>query len=49
MDEMMEILDCMEEGKFTYYHFKRPIWDLDFGLYALASEEDIIHFISCVS
>nr|KAJ0219763.1 hypothetical protein LSAT_V11C200087960 [Lactuca sativa] len=47
--EMMEILDCMEEGKFIYNHFKRPNWDLDFGMYALASDHNIKHFRPYIS
>lgn len=49
INEMMEILDCVEEGKVIYYHFKRPNWDLDFGKDALASDQDINHFKSCIS
>ncbi|CAI9269138.1 unnamed protein product [Lactuca saligna] len=48
MDEIMELLDCVEPGKSIYYHFKRPTWDLDFGLYALGCDEDINHFRSYV-
>ncbi|CAI9282221.1 unnamed protein product [Lactuca saligna] len=43
IDETMETLGCVEEGKLLYYHFKRPFSDLDFGLCALASESDINH------
>nr|KAJ0212945.1 hypothetical protein LSAT_V11C400228200 [Lactuca sativa] len=43
IDEMMETLSCVEEGKLLYYHFKRPFLDLDFGLFALASDSDINH------
>nr|KAJ0192876.1 hypothetical protein LSAT_V11C800410730 [Lactuca sativa] len=43
IDEMMDILGCVEEGKLLYYHFKRPFSDLDFGLFALASDSDINH------
>nr|KAJ0209959.1 hypothetical protein LSAT_V11C400177530 [Lactuca sativa] len=43
IDEMMETLGCVEEGKLLYYHFKRPFSDLDFGLFALASDSDIKH------
>nr|KAJ0199185.1 hypothetical protein LSAT_V11C600340960 [Lactuca sativa] len=48
MDEIMELLDCVEPGKSIYYHLKRPTWDLDFGLYALGCDEDINHFRSYV-
>ncbi|KAL7606030.1 hypothetical protein Lser_V15G16094 [Lactuca serriola] len=48
MDEIMELLDCVEPGKSIYYHFKRPTWDLDFGLYVLGCDEDINHFRSYV-
>nr|KAJ0187222.1 hypothetical protein LSAT_V11C900482450 [Lactuca sativa] len=48
MDGMMKLLDCMEPGKSIYYHFKRPTWDLDFGLYALGCDEDINHFRSYI-
>ena len=43
IDEMMETLGCVEEGKLLYYHFKRPFSELDFGLFALASDSDINH------
>nr|KAJ0203928.1 hypothetical protein LSAT_V11C500259960 [Lactuca sativa] len=43
IDEMMETLGCLEEGKLLYYHFKRPFSDLDFGLFELASDSDINH------
>ncbi|CAI9283347.1 unnamed protein product [Lactuca saligna] len=43
IDEMMDILGCVEEGKLLYYHFKRPLSDLDTGLYALACDSDINH------
>ncbi|CAI9276997.1 unnamed protein product [Lactuca saligna] len=43
IDEMMETLGCVEEGKLLYYHFKRPFSDLDFGLFALASDSEINH------
>nr|KAJ0228567.1 hypothetical protein LSAT_V11C100044140 [Lactuca sativa] len=36
-------LDCVEEGKLLYYHFKKPFSNLDIGLYALASDRDIHH------
>ncbi|CAI9278149.1 unnamed protein product [Lactuca saligna] len=41
IDEMMETLSYVEEGKLLYYHFKRPFSNLDFGLFALASDSDI--------
>ncbi|CAI9278750.1 unnamed protein product [Lactuca saligna] len=43
IDEMMETLGYVEEGKLLYYHFKRPFSDLDFGLFVLASDSDINH------
>ncbi|CAI9268897.1 unnamed protein product [Lactuca saligna] len=43
IDEMMDILSCVEEGKLLYYHFKRPLSDLDTGLFALACDSDINH------
>ncbi|CAI9260492.1 unnamed protein product [Lactuca saligna] len=43
IDEMMNILGCVEEGKLLYYHFKRPLLDLDIGLFALAYDSDINH------
>lgn len=38
IDDMMEELGYVEEGKVMYYHFKRPLGDLDFGLFALGSD-----------
>ena len=43
IDEMMDIICCVEEGKLLYYHFKRPLLDLDTGLFALACDSDINH------
>ncbi|CAI9293425.1 unnamed protein product [Lactuca saligna] len=43
IDEMMDIICCVEEGKLLYYHFKRPLSDLDTGLFALACDSDINH------
>ncbi|CAI9286647.1 unnamed protein product [Lactuca saligna] len=40
---MMETLGCVKECNLLYYHFKRPFLDLDFGLFALASDSDINH------
>ncbi|CAI9265818.1 unnamed protein product [Lactuca saligna] len=39
MDEIMELIDCVEPSKSIYYHFKRLTWDLDFGLYSLVNME----------
>nr|KAJ0193739.1 hypothetical protein LSAT_V11C800405860 [Lactuca sativa] len=39
----MDILGCVEEGKLLCYHFKRPLSDLDTGLFALACDSDINH------
>nr|KAJ0188141.1 hypothetical protein LSAT_V11C900461360 [Lactuca sativa] len=41
IDEMMEDLGYASIGKPLYYHFQRPLGDLDFGLFALASDEDV--------
>ncbi|CAI9290555.1 unnamed protein product [Lactuca saligna] len=46
---MMEELGCVEEGKVMYYHFKRPLGDLDFGLFALDSDQDFNHLRSYVA
>ncbi|CAI9277603.1 unnamed protein product [Lactuca saligna] len=46
---MMEELGCVEEGKVMYYHFKRPLGDLDFGLFALGSDQDVNHLRSYVA
>ncbi|KAI3509052.1 hypothetical protein L1887_24076 [Cichorium endivia] len=43
IDDMMDTLGYVEEGKLLYFHFKRPFSDLDFGLFALASDSDITH------
>ncbi|CAI9283529.1 unnamed protein product [Lactuca saligna] len=43
IDEMTDILGCVEEGKSLYYHFKRPLSDLYTGLFALACDSDINH------
>ncbi|CAI9293427.1 unnamed protein product [Lactuca saligna] len=44
IDEMMDILGWMEEGKLLYYQIKRPLSDLDTSLFALACDSDIKHF-----
>nr|KAJ0185016.1 hypothetical protein LSAT_V11C900465290 [Lactuca sativa] len=31
-----------------YYHFRRPLCDLDFGLFALASNDDVRHLAKYV-
>ncbi|CAI9275495.1 unnamed protein product [Lactuca saligna] len=49
IDDMMEELGCVEEGKVMYYHFKRPLGDLDFGLFALGSDQDVNHLRSYVA
>nr|KAJ0186252.1 hypothetical protein LSAT_V11C900478630 [Lactuca sativa] len=41
IDEMMEDLGYASIGKPLYYHFERPLGDLDFELFALASDEDV--------
>ena len=46
IDDMIEDLDCGEEGKIMYYHFKRPLGDLDFGLFTLGSDQDVNHLRS---
>ncbi|CAI9300178.1 unnamed protein product [Lactuca saligna] len=46
IDDMMEELGYVEEGKLMYYHFKQPSGDLDFGLFALGSDQDVNHLRS---
>ncbi|CAI9291533.1 unnamed protein product [Lactuca saligna] len=41
IDEMMEDLRYASVGKPLYYHFQWPLGNLDFGLFALASDEDV--------
>ena len=41
IDEMMEDLGYASVGKPLYYHFQRSFGNLDFGLFALASDEDV--------
>lgn len=48
IDEIMESLNCINEGKLLYYHFKKPFSDLDVGLYALTSDNDINHLSTFV-
>nr|KAJ0212334.1 hypothetical protein LSAT_V11C400177300 [Lactuca sativa] len=43
IDDMMEELGYVEEGRIMYYHFKRPLRDLDFGLFALGSDQNANH------
>nr|KAJ0200033.1 hypothetical protein LSAT_V11C600329930 [Lactuca sativa] len=49
IDDMMQVLGCVEEGKIMYYHFKRPIGNLDFGLFALGSDQEVNHLRSYVA
>ncbi|CAI9291584.1 unnamed protein product [Lactuca saligna] len=49
IDEMMEDLGYASVGKPLYYHFQRPLGDLDFGLFALASDEDVRYLESFVA
>ncbi|CAI9290393.1 unnamed protein product [Lactuca saligna] len=49
IDEMMEDLGYASIGKPLYYHFQRPLGDLDFGLFALASDEDVRYLGSFVA
>ncbi|CAI9301207.1 unnamed protein product [Lactuca saligna] len=41
IDDMMEELGCVEEGKVMYYQFKRPLGDLDFRFFALGNDQDV--------
>ncbi|CAI9294792.1 unnamed protein product [Lactuca saligna] len=43
IDEMMEDLGYASLGKPLYYHFQRPFGDFDFGLFDLASDEDVLY------
>ncbi|CAI9281188.1 unnamed protein product [Lactuca saligna] len=44
IDEMMEELGHIDSDKtLLYYHFLRPFGDLDFGLFALGSDQDVHH------
>ncbi|CAI9281018.1 unnamed protein product [Lactuca saligna] len=49
IDEIMEDLGYALIGKPHYYHFQRPLGDLDFGLFALASDEDVRYLGSFVA
>ncbi|CAI9293936.1 unnamed protein product [Lactuca saligna] len=49
IDEMMEDLGYASIGKPLYYDFQRPLGDLDFGLFALASDEDVCYLGSFVA
>nr|KAJ0192484.1 hypothetical protein LSAT_V11C800393390 [Lactuca sativa] len=49
IDEMMEDLGYASIGKPLYYYFQRPLGDLDFGLFALASDEDVRYLGSFVA
>ncbi|CAI9286511.1 unnamed protein product [Lactuca saligna] len=49
IDEMMEQLGYVDEGIPLYYHFKRPFSDLDFGLFALGSDQDVRHLGTFIS
>nr|KAJ0193962.1 hypothetical protein LSAT_V11C800453920 [Lactuca sativa] len=42
-------LGYVENGTPQYYYFSRPLYDLDFGLFALGGDQDIHHFGSYVS
>ncbi|KAI3503301.1 hypothetical protein L1887_31741 [Cichorium endivia] len=49
IDDMMEELGHIGEQLSTlYYHFQRPLGDLDFGLFALASDDDVRHLATFV-
>lgn len=41
IDEIMEELHQVEEDKLLYYHFIKPLSDLNVGSYTLASNSDI--------
>nr|KAJ0188756.1 hypothetical protein LSAT_V11C900480270 [Lactuca sativa] len=44
IDEMMEELGHIDSDQtLLYYHFLRPFGDLDFGLFALGSDQDVHH------
>ncbi|CAI9288766.1 unnamed protein product [Lactuca saligna] len=44
IDEMMEELGHIDSDEtLLYYHFLRPFGDLDFGLFALGSDQDVHH------
>nr|KAJ0186169.1 hypothetical protein LSAT_V11C900500450 [Lactuca sativa] len=44
IDEMMEELGHIDSDQtLLYYHFLRPFGDLDFGLFALGSYQDVHH------
>ncbi|KAI3792815.1 hypothetical protein L2E82_06706 [Cichorium intybus] len=50
IDEIMDNLGYVdEEVTKLYYHFQRPLGDLDFGLFALASDADIRHLATFVA
>ncbi|CAI9300522.1 unnamed protein product [Lactuca saligna] len=49
IDEMMEQLGYVDEGIPLYYQFKRPLSDLDFGLFALGSDQDVRHLGTFIS
>lgn len=43
IDDLMEELGYCEEGNLLFYHFLRPTADLDFGLFALACDQDVLY------
>ncbi|XP_052619631.1 uncharacterized protein LOC111886996 [Lactuca sativa] len=50
IDDMMVKLGYIDENLHVemYYHFRRPLCDLDFGLFALASDDDVRHLAKYV-
>ncbi|KAL4577821.1 hypothetical protein LXL04_013935 [Taraxacum kok-saghyz] len=43
LDDIVEYFDYVEDGKLMFYHFLMPLSSLDYGLYALASDQDVCH------
>nr|KAJ0209524.1 hypothetical protein LSAT_V11C400212130 [Lactuca sativa] len=50
IDDMMVKLGYIDENLHVemYYYFRRPLCDLDFGLFALASDDDVRHLAKYV-
>ena len=46
IDKMIVKLSYSEKDK-MYYHFRKPGFDLDFCLFALGNDEDVLNLISC--
>lgn len=41
IDEMMEELGCVEEGKLMYSHVKQLFVDIDFGFLVVGCDQDV--------